>query len=50
MLFSILSFDVDRIRVKGSSLADSLDEPIKEAGGEEDISNQDNVTKQVENN
>lgn len=49
MLFSILSLDANGIWEKGSSLADSLEEPMKEEG-EKDTSNQEDVTEQVENN
>lgn len=49
VLFSILSLDANGIWEKGSSLADSLEEPVKEEG-EEYTSNQEDVTEQVENN
>lgn len=50
VFFSILSLDANEIWEKGSSLADSLVEPVKEHEGKEDTSNQEDVTEQVENN
>ncbi len=49
VLFSILSLDANEIWEKGSLLAESLEEPMKEEG-KEDTSNQEDVTEQVENN